>query len=306
MPSSIRPPEMLSSVAAVIAVIAGVRAGHLEDRRAELDLLGVGGQPGEHGGGVRAVGLGRPDGVEARRLGLADDLELLLGGQPETPVADVQTQPHATPLSDRGTTLKWPTARRTLRGPAGETGIVWDPTAEATLETSTQARAPAAHRDRLHARGDARGDARRRSRSTRSSWAPTPTASGGVCPMLAAHRNGGRTSFASFARAWDRYTRAGDTPRRATEREVRTLKSMLRGEHRDRRRCAAAASLRRGDRRPPRRPGAPRAARGARAGRGPGCAATDRVAGRTDSSTSARAVEPSMRRRAASACRPAG
>ena len=30
---------------------------------------------------------------------------------------------------------------------------------------------------------------------------------GGVCPMLAAHRNGGRTSFASFARAWDRYTR---------------------------------------------------------------------------------------------------
>ena len=50
---------------------------------------------------------------------------------------------------------------------------------------------------------------------------------GGVCPMLAAHRNGGRTSFASFARAWDRYTRAGAAPRRATEREVRTLKTML-------------------------------------------------------------------------------
>ena len=26
--------------------------------------------------------------------------------------------------------------------------------------------------------------------------------------MLAAHRNGGRTSLASFARAWDRYTGA--------------------------------------------------------------------------------------------------
>ncbi len=26
---------------------------------------------------------------------------------------------------------------------------------------------------------------------------------GGVCPMLAAHRNGGRTSLASFAHAWD-------------------------------------------------------------------------------------------------------
>ncbi|MBA2349653.1 MAG: hypothetical protein H0V81_15310, partial [Solirubrobacterales bacterium] len=25
---------------------------------------------------------------------------------------------------------------------------------------------------------------------------------GGVCPMLAAHRCGGRTSFISFARAW--------------------------------------------------------------------------------------------------------
>ena len=50
---------------------------------------------------------------------------------------------------------------------------------------------------------------------------------GGVCPMLAAHRNGGRTSFAAFARAWDRYTRAGDGPRRATGRELRTLSAML-------------------------------------------------------------------------------
>ncbi len=50
---------------------------------------------------------------------------------------------------------------------------------------------------------------------------------GGVCPMLAAHRNGGRTSFASFAEAWDRYTRAGGAPRPASEREVRTLKTML-------------------------------------------------------------------------------
>ena len=40
---------------------------------------------------------------------------------------------------------------------------------------------------------------------------------GGVCPMLAAHRNGGRTSFASFAKAWDRYTRAtAPRPTRST------------------------------------------------------------------------------------------
>jgi hypothetical protein len=50
---------------------------------------------------------------------------------------------------------------------------------------------------------------------------------GGVCPMLAAHRNGGRTSFATFAKAWDRYTGAGSRPRRATEREILTLTAML-------------------------------------------------------------------------------
>jgi hypothetical protein len=50
--------------------------------------------------------------------------------------------------------------------------------------------------------------------------------SGGICPMLAAHRNGGRTSVASFARAWDEYTDAR-RPRRATRREVRTLRTLL-------------------------------------------------------------------------------
>ena len=52
--------------------------------------------------------------------------------------------------------------------------------------------------------------------------------SGGVCPMLAAHRNGGRTSLASFARAWDRYTGVrGRKARPATDRELTTLKTML-------------------------------------------------------------------------------
>ena len=51
--------------------------------------------------------------------------------------------------------------------------------------------------------------------------------SGGICPMLAAHRHGGRTALASFARSWDRYTGAGGRPRPATERELRTLKAML-------------------------------------------------------------------------------
>jgi hypothetical protein len=51
--------------------------------------------------------------------------------------------------------------------------------------------------------------------------------SGRVCPMLAAHRHGGRTSLATFAKAWDRYTGAGRRPRPATERELRTLRAML-------------------------------------------------------------------------------
>ena len=50
---------------------------------------------------------------------------------------------------------------------------------------------------------------------------------GGICPMLAAHRHGGRTALASFARSWDRYTNAHGRPRPATERELRTLKAML-------------------------------------------------------------------------------
>ena len=57
---------------------------------------------------------------------------------------------------------------------------------------------------------------------------------GGVCPMLAAHRSGGRTNFLSFARAWDRFARAGRQARSATQREldilVRQLESSLLSE----------------------------------------------------------------------------
>ena len=49
---------------------------------------------------------------------------------------------------------------------------------------------------------------------------------GGVCPMLAAHRCGGRTSFVSFAHAWDRFANARRA-RRATTRELRILEGQL-------------------------------------------------------------------------------
>jgi hypothetical protein len=53
----------------------------------------------------------------------------------------------------------------------------------------------------------------------------------GVCPMLAAHRAGGRTSFISFAKAWDRFAFQGvrvQRARRATERELLILRTHLR------------------------------------------------------------------------------
>jgi hypothetical protein len=50
---------------------------------------------------------------------------------------------------------------------------------------------------------------------------------GGMCPMLAAHRCGGRTDFLSFAKSWDRFTRAGRRAREATAREVSILVGQL-------------------------------------------------------------------------------
>ena len=50
--------------------------------------------------------------------------------------------------------------------------------------------------------------------------------SGGVCPMLAAHRHGGRTNLLAFAKAWDRFCGA-KRPRVATERELAILRSHL-------------------------------------------------------------------------------
>jgi len=50
---------------------------------------------------------------------------------------------------------------------------------------------------------------------------------GGICPMLAAHRCGGRTDFISFAKSWDRFTKATSRSRKASERELRILTSHL-------------------------------------------------------------------------------
>ena len=52
----------------------------------------------------------------------------------------------------------------------------------------------------------------------------------GICPMLAAYRNGEHTSLIAFAQAWDRVAFRGQKrarARRATERELRILRSHL-------------------------------------------------------------------------------
>jgi hypothetical protein len=56
------------------------------------------------------------------------------------------------------------------------------------------------------------------------------TSGDGICPMLAAHRHGGRTNLISFAKAWDRFAFNGSRvvrPRPATARELLVLRSHL-------------------------------------------------------------------------------
>ena len=68
-----RPPERVSRVAAVIAVIAGVRAGICMTPAPRPIVLGLRAEPGEHGRGVGAVGLGDPRLRVAEPLGLLDE-----------------------------------------------------------------------------------------------------------------------------------------------------------------------------------------------------------------------------------------
>lgn len=55
------------------------------------------------------------------------------------------------------------------------------------------------------------------------------TNDGGICPMLAAHREGARANFVVFADAWDRFTGVHglNICRRATPRELQTLAAQL-------------------------------------------------------------------------------
>ena len=83
-PSRNRPPESVSMVAAVIAVVAGRAGRDLHDRRADVDPLGLPGDPGQDAGRVGAVRLGRPHHREAEPVGLLGQREVV-GRRASTP-----------------------------------------------------------------------------------------------------------------------------------------------------------------------------------------------------------------------------
>jgi hypothetical protein len=152
--------------------------------------------------------LRRPDRVIAEAIGLLGHVELLVTRDAEAPVTGVQSKLHvvsALEMCGAKLILGVVTLRRGQRREAQRLRTVVDclpyETRVAMLEGM-----------------------RRYDRIIVGAYTDR---TGGVCPMLAAHRCGGRTDFRSFARAWDRFTGAGRRARRATEREVRTLTTQL-------------------------------------------------------------------------------
>ena len=164
----------------------GRAAGHLEDRGAELDPRRRLREPGEDRGGVGAVGLGGPHRVVAEPLGLEHDRELLRA---------VSRAPSSRCAGRVASSFRRLPPRPPVAYGAPRAGGA-DPIGR--FRTAI---------DCLR-----RGRARRCSRA--SAAKPVVVGAytdnkGGVCPMLAAHRHGGRTSFVSFARAWDDFARKG-------------------------------------------------------------------------------------------------
>ncbi len=76
---------------AVMAVDAGVRAEQLGDAGAEAERRGLAAPPRQRREGVGPVGLGRPQAVEAERLGGPDLLDGVGRRAGVVPVADDQS-----------------------------------------------------------------------------------------------------------------------------------------------------------------------------------------------------------------------
>jgi hypothetical protein len=85
-----RPPESLSSWRRPSC--RRRTGGDLHDRGAEIDLLGLPGQPGQDADAVGAVGLGHPDGFETGLLGSEDCLQCFVSCGTDPPITEVQTE----------------------------------------------------------------------------------------------------------------------------------------------------------------------------------------------------------------------
>ncbi len=64
----------------------------MKDSASELDVLGVGREPGEHGYDVGSVSLRNPDRVVSETVGFLDQLELVLRSGAGTPVAGAERE----------------------------------------------------------------------------------------------------------------------------------------------------------------------------------------------------------------------
>ncbi len=71
----------------------------LEHPRPQVDGAGLGGQPGQHGGRVRPVGLGHPGRVVPEPLRLPHQLQLLGRGRPGPEVAEHHPEAHQRPVT---------------------------------------------------------------------------------------------------------------------------------------------------------------------------------------------------------------
>ena len=91
-PSRNRPPVSTSRLAAVIAAMAGVRAGICITAEPTWILVVCAGEPGEHRGAVGSVCLGRPDHVESELLGMPGQPQLISGIVRADQVSQVETR----------------------------------------------------------------------------------------------------------------------------------------------------------------------------------------------------------------------
>ena len=118
-----RPPESVSRVAAVIAVMAGVRAGIWKMAEPTSICSVCAATQASTRGGVGAVGLGRPGDGVSEAVGLAGEREVV-GVVAGAPVAEVDSEPHAGCPRRRRPCRRTPTAPRLrpLAEPSRRTG----------------------------------------------------------------------------------------------------------------------------------------------------------------------------------------